>query len=515
MEDNYYYCNGEKIFFEKSDKHQVYMIEDDKNIKKDKNFKLADEPGILSLKRSLDNKLHMFEKVTSPFKANLPAGAGEPGEEPTEVNGIKNIVIDSGNTETMILTKEFFIKFKDNTSQELINDFLSSNELKLIKKKSELLYLVELPDYIEPMNKINRIYEQYIVEYSTPNFTRLLTKQFIPNDEFYLQRQWSINKSTQHDLNLQEAWDITRGKPDVIIAILDEGVDYLHKDLNVNGKLVEGFDSVKNLKNANPLGNDAHGTHCAGVAAAEGNNNNEGICGIAPGCRILGVRIANSSATDPEIWETNDEYISDGIKYAAKEAHVLSNSWGMDFNSDLIIDAISDAQRTGRNGDGCIICCCAGNYIAGQSNTNLLFPGNQENVITVAASDKSGLYKNIDINLPLTGENTWKSRTGDQVDVCAPGVEIATTDITGAMGVVGSGDYYFGFNGTSASTPHVAGIAALMLSIRPRLKFERVKEIITATATQRYAGGVRNRFVGFGLVDAHKALKMTELEPLL
>lgn len=506
MDDNYYYCKGKKIFFKKSDKHKAFIIDDDPDVlKKGNNFKLPGEQGIHNLKRSMDNKLHLFE--IKSFTAD------EHEDEPTEITGTKNTVIDSGNTETLILTKEFFIRFKNNISKKEIEDFISSNNLKLIKKKNELLYLVELPDYIDPMSKINRIYENDIVEYSTPNFTRILTKQFIPNDEFYLTRQWSINKSTQHDLNLQEAWDITRGSPDIIIAILDEGVDYLHKDLNVNGKLVEGFDSVLNRKNANPLGNDAHGTHCAGVAAAEGNNNKEGICGIAPGCRIMGVRIANSSTEDPERWDTNDEHISDGINHATNIAHVISNSWGMDSESDLIIEAINEAQRTGRNGDGCIVCCCAGNYIIGQSNENLLFPGSLDNVITVAASDKSGLYKDINIGIPLIGENTWKSRIGDQVDVCAPGIEIATTDISGAKGVVGSGDYYFGFNGTSASTPQVAGIAALMLSIKSKLKFDRVKEIITATATQRYDGGARNRFVGFGLVNAHEALKMTQLEP--
>jgi subtilisin family serine protease len=301
----------------------------------------------------------------------------------------------------------------------------------------------------------NRYHESGLTIYSQPNFVRLLKPAFIPNDPLFSQ-QWALRNTGQgggvvgQDIKTVSAWDFTRGSSSITIAIIDEGVDYSHLDLNTPGKLVTGYDAIRRINDPNPSNNDAHGTACAGIAAAT-TGNGTGVSGVAPNCRLMGIRIAYSSGPN---WVTTDAQIADGINTAvARGADVLSNSWGGGSPSAAITNAIRNARTAGRGGRGCVVCFAAGN-----NNGAVSYPGNLPEVITVAACNEWGERKS---PTSRDGENWWGSNFGPEVDVSAPGVHITTTDISGSRGYNTAGDYVTTFNGTSAATPHVAGVAAL------------------------------------------------------
>jgi thermitase len=163
-----------------------------------------------------------------------------------------------------------------------------------------------------------RIYsENPITEYSVPNFGLEIRPQKTPNDNHY-GSQWALPK-----ISAPPAWDITTGNNDIVIAIIDEGVDLSHEDLN--NKLVPGIDVTDQGDNSpQPYSWDGHGTACAGIAAAE-TNNNQGIAGVDWSCKIMPVQIARNKEGDPN-W-TYSDWIVSGIDWAVNnEADVLSNS---------------------------------------------------------------------------------------------------------------------------------------------------------------------------------------------
>jgi thermitase len=301
-----------------------------------------------------------------------------------------------------------------------------------------------------------------------------------------------------------EAWERVTPSPKIKIAILDEGVDAAHPDLRA--AICGSFDAVDGDCDQQPNPWDAHGTACAGLAAAIPNNA-QGIRGIAGGCSLLAVRIAFSKS-EGEDWVTGDSQISDAIDWAWQNgADILSNSWGGGPPSRAIDLAFERARSLGRNGKGCVIVVAAGND-AGPVD----FPGTLPNVLTVAASNEFDEPKTLTSD---DGEFWWGSNFGPEVDIAAPGVNNYTTDISGDAGYNDGGsldsNYYSNFNGTSSATPIVAGVAALVLSANPDLKEDQVREVLKQTADK--VGGIiyinnRNDQMGHGRVNALKAVEM-------
>ena len=164
-----------------------------------------------------------------------------------------------------------------------------------------------------------------------------------------------------------------------------------------------------------------------------------------------------------------------------------------------ITEAIREAKKLGRNGKGCVVCFAAGN-----DNRQVSYPGNLPEVITVAACNEYGERKGLNSK---DGENWWGSNYGPEVDVSAPGVHILTTDITGNRGYSPSADYVETFNGTSAATPHVAGVAALILSVNPALTATEVENILRKATDDLGTPGF-NIYTGFGRINALKAVNM-------
>ena len=298
-----------------------------------------------------------------------------------------------------------------------------------------------------------------------------------------------------------EAWTSQQGRPEIKIAILDEGVDTQHEDLAAAIK--GGYDATDNDEFQEPNQWDGHGTACAGLAAAVPNND-VGVRGIGAGCSLLAVRIAYSSEPGSDHWVTNNGWIRRGIDWAWRNgADVLSNSWGGGWPSTAITGAFERARTRGRNGKGSVIIIAAGN-----DSGPVTFPGTLPNVLTVSASNEFDEFKT---QTSGDGEQWWGSNFGPEVTVAAPGVHNYTTDITGAGGYNGqaNGHYVTNFNGTSSATPIVAGAAGLILSANDALGEAEVRTIIRDTAdkvgSQPYFEG-RNDQMGFGRLNVARAI---------
>jgi subtilisin family serine protease len=309
----------------------------------------------------------------------------------------------------------------------------------------------------------------------------------------------TANQYAMRITQADQAWAIQPGDPGIRIAILDEGVDTPHPDLQP--AIAGTFDAVDMDSYQQPNGWDGHGTACAGLAAAVAQGPG-GVDGSGRGCSILAVRIAHSySAGGP--WQTTNEKIAAAFDWAvANHAAVISNSWGGGLRSSAIIYAINRARSTGRGGRGCVVVIAAGN----DDGKPVQFPGNLPGVLTVSASNEYDQAKTSD---SADGETFWGSCIGPEVDVAAPGVHNLTTDISGAGGYV-AGNYMPTFNGTSSATPIVAGACGLVLSKRPNLTEQEVRELIASSADKvgqfAYAGG-RNDHMGAGRLTVLAAVQ--------
>jgi len=326
------------------------------------------------------------------------------------------------------------------------------------------------------------------------------------NDPLWPQ-QWAHRNSgaggfkLDGDMDVDDAHDILTGHPSITIAIVDEGVDMAHEDLAAN--VVAGYDSTDQSSSppggiaGNAACGDGHGTSCAGIAAAVGGNG-KGIVGVAPDCSIMSVRIGRGS-----VW-TQNQWAATGINLAWQNgADVLSNSWGGGSSSTLITNAINAARTNGRGGLGAVVLFASGNGNA----SSVSYPSSLSNVISVGATSPCDQRKSPS---SCDGESWWGSNYGTGLDVVAPGVLIATTDVSLGCGY-GGGPYVTTFNGTSAATPSAAGVAALVLTADLSLTAAAVQDVLQSSADDRVGSpsedvAGRDNFMGWGRVNAFEAV---------
>jgi subtilisin family serine protease len=178
---------------------------------------------------------------------------------------------------------------------------------------------------------------------------------------------------------------------------------------------------------------------------------------------------------------------------------VLSNSWGGGPPVDAITRAIDRARTRGRKGKGAVVAFAAGNR-----NGPIGFPGTLEQVLTVGASNQ---WDERESPATRDGETWWGSNYGKPLDLIAPGVRIATTDIHSAAGYT-TNDFTLTFNGTSAATPHVAAAAALILGLMPGLNEKQVSAIINGSTDRLTRTGAWDKYVGFGRLNIFAALRL-------
>jgi serine protease len=307
-----------------------------------------------------------------------------------------------------------------------------------------------------------------------------------PDDEHYL-AQWYLKL-----LDIESAWRLSSGDRATRVAIIDTGCDLDHPDLQ--GAFVQGRDLVDSDDDprftAGAKGNE-HGTACAGIVGAVGNNG-VGVVGVCPGCELICIRLFKQHSDLVPI--SRDIAAFDHALETA--AAVVSNSWGFAEATAVpeplraIIEAV---LRDGRDGRGAAVVFAAGN-----ENRELL----AEEIGAIPGVLNVGAVNNFEEAAPF-------SNFGPSVDLTAPNATY-TTDIAGPDGE-GPSDYTALFGGTSAACPVVAGVAALVLSAKPELTGRELADLLVATArpalyAQRDATG-HDPIYGYGMVDPAVALR--------
>jgi subtilisin family serine protease len=311
------------------------------------------------------------------------------------------------------------------------------------------------------------------------------TLDSIPNDPLYPQ-QWSLPQ-----INAPQAWDVATGSPDVVVAVIDSGVDFTHPDLSaaIWNNPVDPPDGVDNdgnglvddshgwnfASNNNDLKDiEAHGTHVAGIIAAT-RNNATGIAGVASGVKIMAIQVHTLDFL-------NASAVTRGIYYAADHgAKVINLSLGGPDNFWDSRNAIDYALSK-----GAIVVASAGNG----SDTAYNYPAIYQNALAVAALDPS------DRRAGFSNYGAW-------IDISAPGRDILST----VPPNLASGQYYLSGSGTSQAAPIVSGVAALVFSQHPAWTPQQVRNQLLSTAQSIAAQNPD--FVGqlgAGRVDANAAV---------
>lgn len=415
----------------------------------------------------------------------------------------------------------FYTEIKD---CDKLNEYFLVNKIEGIKGRRDELFLKYGFDLLylfhykrnEEVSKVIKEYEKLgIFEYVLPNLIVPMDKidTFIPNDPRY-NYQWHLKKT-----DCPRAWSISQGDTNIVIAIVDDGIDYNHEDLvdnmwinhpedwNQNGRFdpypipdgdldgvdndgngfvddVIGYNFVSSNPDPNPVPfGDNHGTLCAGTAAAV-TNNEIGVASFGFKCRLMALRCGTGGGI-------NIYHAISAIQYAAQNgAWAISMSWGGPNYYPPLNDAIQYAWDM-----GCVLSASAGNTYSGGAPR---YPACYERVIATAASDPNDYH------------SVWgggqESNYAWWVDVSAPGTNVYTTDIN---------NNYIGFDGTSAASPCVAGLAALLKAAFPQITNAECTTMIFYSCDTMPDTLYRYRLLGFGRINAGKALSIRNRSDLV
>ena len=361
------------------------------------------------------------------------------------------------------------------------------------------------------------------------DWLKLETYQLIPNDPFYT-NQWNMQQ-----IGAEGAWGMELGNANIWIAIIDSGFDLAHPDINYtpnSGGTLTHFNADEFL-NGDPPPYDAgpsgvpHGTAVAGISGAT-TTNSQGVAGIAGGCRIMPVRLGTIPTS---------ARVAAGINWAANNGAQVGNLSLTTTATVAATDAVVNAWTSGM-----LLCAATGNSGGDAISPPIGFPANHPNVIAVGASDRNDERKR-----PASADGEcWGSQFGNEIDVVAPGVNIWTTDeqansgyndnnggpvnwscVNYASSGDATGNYLSVFNGTSAATPHVTGLAALVLSANPALSNQQVRNILESTCDKVNSGlypyavvagrenGTWHEEMGYGRLNAVRALTVARAGALI
>lgn len=321
------------------------------------------------------------------------------------------------------------------------------------------------------------------VEYAELNYKVSICTE--PNDSLF-PLQWPLNNIGQDypysgrynfppgtpdaDIDAPEAWDYSTGDSGIIVAVIDTGVDYNHRDL-VNNMWVnlpelngtEGIDDDGNgfvddiygydflHDDPDPIDDNGHGTHCSGIIAAEGDNGTD-VAGVCWDARIMALKFLGSGGSGD---------VANAVKalyYAVENgADIVSNSWGGGGFSQAMADAVNYAHS-----QGVLMAAAAGN----NGNTHVQYPAYYEHMFSVAATDSDD-------------QKATFSTYGDWVDIAAPGVDVLSLRAAGTSIGKTYDAYTTIVSGTSMACPHVAGACAFLFSIYPEIEVGKIETFLT------------------------------------
>ncbi|WP_155806242.1 S8 family serine peptidase, partial [Planktothrix agardhii] len=354
------------------------------------------------------------------------------------------------------------------------------------------------PDYIITLEDVEK------PSSATESSEKITPQATTPNDPGYSQL-WGLNNTGQSggtadaDIDAPEAWDIQKGNQNLVIGVIDTGVDYNHPDLSANiwtnpGEIAgDGIDNDSNgyiddtrgwdfaYNDNNPMDVHGHGTHVSGTIAGKGNNG-VGVTGVAWNAKIMPLKFLNDSGSG---------YLSDAIlaiNYAtAKGVKLTNNSWGGGGYSQALSDAINTAGQ-----QGALFIAAAGNDYGNNNDITPAYPAsyNLSNIISVASTTRTD------------GLSSFSNYGATTVDLGAPGSDIYSTT---------PGANYATYSGTSMASPHVTGAAALLWSQNPTWTAQQVKDKLLQTTDPISA--LSGKSVSGGRLNINNALASSDTTP--
>jgi thermitase len=412
--------------------------------------------------------------------------------EEDEIANALPVMVDEEGLARYFVPDELTVQFRDGIDAERAEEIIERQGSQvLVRQRTPGYYTLLVPEgrgLFATIRDFAELPEVAFAEPSEAGFNDALA--YLPDDpDFPL--LWGMRNTGQTvngttgtpgiDIDAPGAWDLHRGDPDIIVAVVDTGADLDHPDLEAN-ILPRGAEDWDFADSGDPSPDDAssHGSHVAGTAAAA--ENTVGVIGIAPRCRIMPLRINLKAGMN--------QNRADAINYVTQQAGanparrlVINCSWRTSGDNAAVRNAIENADS-----HNVVVVFAAGNS---NVNTDVTpeYPGVYPEVIAVAAINQQG-------------RKAGFSNFGSNVDVCAPGVNTYSSVPDDAHGFK---------NGTSMAAPHVAGLAALVWSAAPGLSSREVRRIIEDTCDDvdalnpGFAGQL-----GRGRINAYRAVWLAQ-----
>ena len=402
------------------------------------------------------------------------------------------------------------VKYKKNASKEMRKQARS-----LVKAKITDLNKDEIDDNFKTLlsgrlakftvsgmstkEAIDRLKSHQAIEYAEPDYR--ITIESTPNDPRF-EELWGLNNEGQTggtvdaDIDAVEAWSISTGSSDVVVGVIDTGIDYTHPDLAANAWVNtqeiagDGIDNDNNgyiddvhginaiTDEGDPMDDQGHGSHVSGTIGASGNNS-VGVVGVNHDVSIVGCKFLDSTGSG----STSDaikciDYMVD-LKNAGVNVRVLNNSWGGGGFSQALADAITVSEEA----DILFVAAAGNDALDNDANPHYPSSYEHESVLSIASTDSTD---------NMSSFSQWGATS---VDMGAPGSAILST-------VPGGG--YASYSGTSMATPHVAGVAALVLSVSPDLTTSELKELLMSSGDANTA--LNGKTVAGTRLNANQAL---------
>ncbi len=422
------------------------------------------------------------------------------GRALVSVAGILFLASGASASEHEAVPGEFVVKLKPSISTlniKSLSSLLGAHVKSTIPGQN--IVVVQRPVFEIQRSAVKTLAANPYVQIAEPNYIYRINRA--PNDPM-IGRLWGMSNTGLKDsegsigvkgvdVGAYDAWDIQTGSRNVVVAVIDTGVLWNHPDLaeNIwtNQAEANGLPNVDDDKNGfvddihgydfandkgDPNDDQGHGTHVSGTIGAKGNDG-KGIVGVAWDVQIMGVKFLDAGGSG-----TLENAIK-SIDYATKMgAQIMSNSWGGGGFSETLKESI---ERS--NAAGALFVAAAGNE-SNNNDSNPSYPASYQipNVLSVAAINNQG------------GMASFSNYGRSKVHVGAPGVNILSTTTAG----------YEAWSGTSMATPHVSGIAALVLSNEPNITSLELKNRIISTA--KPISGLRGKVQSGGLANAFTAL---------
>ncbi|SDH45626.1 Serine protease, subtilisin family [Prevotella communis] len=426
----------------------------------------------------------------------------------SDFNNLTSLDSWSEDEKSMMITSSYFterkaevfaspylnIQLKNEEDVNLLISYAEMYKLQIVRNMPLMpdWYILSVTPESEksPLQCANELSESGMFSASVPD---LCSEVIACSNDPLFNAQWGLeNQNTGYsniDISASSAWVHATGKF-VKIAIFDGGVDTTHIDLVHNLSYLR-YDAETGTSPSRYYQYKDHATHCAGIAAAEKDNEIQ-IAGVAPDATIVPISINFSNTSNFHL------KAADGIMWACQHGvDIISNSWHRETKNPALDIAIDYAIKYGRQDKGCIMVFASGNYVDDWSlDTDVSYPANcNDTILVVGAIDNHGAR--------------WvNSKYGPELDLVAPGVEIISTLPNDSSGMK---------TGTSMACPHVAGVAALILELNPELTVSEVNSIICSQAKKipgvsfnvTKTDGTWNNEYGYGLVDAYSSVQAT------